>query len=143
MHAFVTSTVLEYIPSPSQGVWHLGPFPIRAYALCILAGIFAAIWLGQRRWSERGGREGELYDLALWIVPTGIIGGRLYHVLTDHELYFGAGRNVWRAFAIWDGGLGIWGAIALPALLGIWLCRHKGIRYSALADVLAPALLIA
>lgn len=135
--------ILESIPSPSQGVWYLGPLPIRAYALCILAGIFAAIWIGQRRWSARGGKAGELADLALIIVPLGIIGGRLYHVLTDHELYFGAGRDPWKAFAIWDGGLGIWGAIALPAIAGIWLCRYRGIRYSALADVVAPALLVA
>lgn len=139
----MTSFVLQSIPSPSQGVWHLGVFPIRAYALCIIAGIFAAIWLGQRRWSARGGKPGEIADLALWIVPIGIIGGRLYHVITDHELYFGAGRNPWRAFAIWDGGLGIWGAIALPAVFGVWLCHRRGIRFNALADVLAPALLVA
>ncbi|GAC1380644.1 MAG: prolipoprotein diacylglyceryl transferase [Marmoricola sp.] len=135
--------VLESIPSPSQGVWHLGFFPIRAYALCIIAGIFAAIWISQRRWTARGGKAGEIADLALWIVPMGIIGGRLYHVLTDHELYFGAGRNPWKAFAIWDGGLGIWGAIALPALGAIWVCRRRDIRVSSFGDVLAPALLVA
>ena len=135
--------VLESIPSPSQGVWHLGFFPIRAYALCIIAGIFAAIWIAQRRWTVRGGKPGEIADLALWIVPMGIIGGRLYHVLTDHELYFGAGKDPWKAFAIWDGGLGIWGAIALPAVGAIWVCRRRGIRVSSFGDVLAPGLLVA
>ena len=135
--------VLESIPSPSQGVWHLGFFPIRAYALCIIVGIFAAIWIAQRRWTARGGKAGEIADLALWIVPMGIIGGRVYHVITDHQLYFGSGKNAWRAFAIWDGGLGIWGAIALPALGAIWVCKHRGIRVSSFGDVLAPGLLVA
>ncbi|MGN6160449.1 MAG: prolipoprotein diacylglyceryl transferase [Marmoricola sp.] len=136
-------SILESIPSPSQGVWHLGFFPIRAYALCIIAGIFAAIWITQRRWTARGGKPGEIADMALLIVPIGIIGGRLYHVLTDHELYFGSGRNPWRAFAIWDGGLGIWGAIALPAVGAIWVCRRRGIRVSSFGDAIAPALLVA
>jgi len=135
--------ILESIPSPSQGVWHLGFFPIRAYALCIIAGIFAAIWITQRRWTARGGKAGEIADMALWIVPMGIIGGRIYHVLTDHQLYFGSGRDPWRAFAIWDGGLGIWGAIALPAVGAIWVCRRRGIRVSSFGDAIAPALLVA
>lgn len=131
------------IPSPDQGVWHLGVFPIRAYALCIIAGIFAAIWIAQKRWSARGGKPGEIADLALLIVPLGIIGGRLYHVITDHQLYFGEGRNPWNALKIWDGGLGIWGAIALPALAAIWICRSRNIRVSSFGDALAPGLLVA
>lgn len=131
------------IPSPSQGVWHLGPLPIRAYALAIILGVVAAVWFGERRWVARGGQSGEVGDIALWAVPAGLIGARLYHVATDHDLYFGAGRNAWDAFAIWHGGLGIWGGIAGGAL-GAWLgCRRMGIRLRPLADALAPALLLA
>ncbi|MFF5125160.1 prolipoprotein diacylglyceryl transferase family protein, partial [Dactylosporangium aurantiacum] len=102
--------LLSYLPSPSRGVWHLGPVPIRAYALCILAGIVIAALLTQRRWAARGGRPEQVLDVAMWAVPFGIVGGRLYHVITDPELYFTAGRDPVRALYIWDGGLGIWGA---------------------------------
>ena len=71
---------LAYLPSPSQGVWQLGPIPIRAYALCIIAGILVAIWLTQRRWKARGGDPDDILDVALWAVPFGIVGGRIYHV---------------------------------------------------------------
>ena len=71
------------IPSPEQGVWHLGPFPLRAYALCIIAGIIVAVWLGERRWVARGGRAGDVTEVATWMVPFGILGGRIYHVITD------------------------------------------------------------
>jgi prolipoprotein diacylglyceryl transferase len=132
-----------FIPSPGQGVWHLGGVPVRAYALCIIAGVIAAVWLGERRWAARGGRRGEIGDIALWAVPAGLIGARAYHVATDHGLYFGAGKNAWDAFAVWQGGLGIWGAIAGGAL-GAWLgCRHYGIRMLPLMDALAPSLLLA
>src|SRR6187402_1642168 len=105
---------LMSIPSPSEGVWHLGPVPIRAYALCIIAGIVLAIWIGERRWVARGGKPGEVSDLAIWAVPFGLIGGRLYHVITDWQLYFGeGGAGLLGALRIWDGGLGIWGAVAL------------------------------
>jgi prolipoprotein diacylglyceryl transferase len=131
------------IPSPSQGVWHVGGLPIRAYALCIIAGVVAAVWFGNRRWIARGGRGGEVGDVALWAVPFGLIGARLYHVATDHDLYFGAGKNPWGALEIWHGGLGIWGGIAGGAF-GAWLaCRRMGLRLAPLADALAPALLLA
>ncbi|WP_051943066.1 prolipoprotein diacylglyceryl transferase [Streptacidiphilus rugosus] len=134
---------LAYIPSPSQGVWHLGPVPIRAYALCILAGIAAAIWLTRRRWIKLGGNPEDVFDVALWAVPFGIVGGRLYHVITDPELYFKAGEQPIRALYIWDGGLGIWGAVALGAV-GAWIgCRRKGIPLSGFADALAPGLILA
>jgi phosphatidylglycerol---prolipoprotein diacylglyceryl transferase len=132
-----------YIPSPSQGIWHLGPFPLRAYALCILAGIAAAIWLTRRRWTALGQRADDVYDIALWAVPFGLLGGRLYHVATDPELYFKAGEQPIRALYIWDGGLGIPGAVALGAL-GAWIaCRRKGVALAAFADALAPGLALA
>lgn len=132
-----------FIPSPSQGVWYLGPLPIRGYALCIIAGVLAAIWLGERRWEQRGGVGGEVADIALWAVPFGLVGARVYHVITDHELYFGPGKHALDAFAIWNGGLAIWGAIA-GGTFGAWIaCRLRKIRLRPLADALAPALLLA
>jgi prolipoprotein diacylglyceryl transferase len=135
--------ILASIPSPAQGVWHLGPLPIRAYALAIIAGIVLACWIGEKRWVARGGAPGEVLDVAVWMVPFGIVGGRLYHVITTPEPYFGRGGHPWRAFAIWEGGLGIWGAIALGGL-GAWIgCRRRGIPLPAFADALAPGLLVA
>ena len=113
-------TVLT-IPSPSQGTWEIGPFPLRGYALCIIAGIIVAIWIGERRWVARGGTAGEVSDLAVWAVPFGLVGGRLYHVMTDWQLYFGEGKNPVTALYIWRGGLGVWGAIAH----GRARCRHR------------------
>jgi prolipoprotein diacylglyceryl transferase len=136
-------TVLASIPSPAQGVWHLGPLPIRAYALCIIAGIVLAAWIADRRWIARGGAPGDALDIAVWAVPFGIVGGRLYHVITTPEPYFGAGGHPLRAFAIWEGGLGIWGAIALGGV-GAWIgCRRRRIPLPAFADALAPGLLVA
>jgi phosphatidylglycerol---prolipoprotein diacylglyceryl transferase len=134
---------LAYIPSPSQGVWHLGVFPIRGYALCIIAGVIVAVLFGDRRWVQRGGSPGAVGDIAVWAVPFGLVGGRLYHVLTDPELYFGAGRHPVDAFYIWHGGLGIWGAIALGALGAYIGCRRRGLRFAAMADALAPAVALA
>ncbi|TAK71203.1 MAG: prolipoprotein diacylglyceryl transferase [Actinomycetota bacterium] len=136
--------MIAAIPSPSQGVWEIGPVPVRAYALAILAGIVVAIVVASRRWVARGGLPGTVGDVAIWAVPFGIIGGRLYHVITDHQLYFGPdGRGVVATLRIWDGGLGIWGAIALGGV-GAWIgCRRRGIPLPPFADALAPGLLLA
>ena len=132
-----------YIPSPSQGVWYLGPVPIRAYALCILLGIVIATLWTQRRWAARGRDPEQVLDIVFWAVPFGIVGGRLYHVITDPELYFAAGRQPIRALYIWDGGLGIWGAVALGAV-GAWIgCRKHGVRLADFADAVAPGLVLA
>jgi prolipoprotein diacylglyceryl transferase len=131
------------IPSPAQGVWHLGPVPVRAYALCILLGILAAAWVGDRRWRARGGPPGTVLDVTAWAVPFGVVGGRLYHVATSPEAYFGAGGEPWRAFAVWEGGLGIWGAVALGAV-GAWIgCRRAGVLLPPMADALAPGIVLA
>ena len=135
--------MIAYIPSPSQSVWYLGPFPIRAYAMCILAGIMVAIWISGPRLAKRGGQPGQVLDVAVWAVPFGIVGGRLYNVLTDPELYFTAGRDPWNAFAIWQGGLGIWGAVVLGGL-GAWIgCRRNGVRFLDFADAAAPGIILA
>ncbi|MFI6010465.1 prolipoprotein diacylglyceryl transferase [Streptomyces sp. NPDC051243] len=134
---------LAYIPSPSRGVIHLGPVPLRGYAFCIIIGVFVAVWLGNKRWIARGGRAGTVADIAVWAVPFGLIGGRLYHVITDYQLYFSEGRDWVDAFKIWEGGLGIWGAIALGAL-GAWIgCRRRGIPLPAYADAVAPGIAFA
>jgi prolipoprotein diacylglyceryl transferase len=138
----VTLTLLS-IPSPSSGVWHLGPLPIRGYALAIILGIVAAIWIGERRWVARGGTPGDVQDLALWAVPFGLVGGRLYHVLTDHDLYFGDGRHPIDALYVWRGGLGVWGSVALGALGVVIGARRKGIRLLPVLDALAPGVLVA
>lgn len=135
--------VAQFIPSPDEGVWYLFDVPIRAYALCIILGVVAAVWLGERRWVARGGKEGEVGDIALWGVPFGLIGARAYHVATDPQLYFGEGREALDALKIWEGGLGIWGAIA-GGVLGGWIaCRQRGIRMLPMLDALAPSLLLA
>lgn len=135
--------MLAYLPSPPRGVWYLGPIPIRAYALCIIAGILVALWWTRRRWVARGGAADDVLDVATWAVPFGIIGARLYHVITDPEFYFGSGRDPIRALYIWDGGLGIWGAVALGAV-GAWIgCRRRGIRLADFADAMAPGLVVA
>ena len=140
----MTTTVLALIPSPGQGVWYLGPVPIRAYALCIIAGIIAALVIGDRRWVARGGERGVVYDIALWAVPFGLIGGRLYHLLTDWRSYFGqGGAGIGAALRIWEGGLGIWGAIFLGGV-GAWIaCRRRGIPLPAFGDAVAPGIVLA
>ena len=135
--------VLWAIPSPSNGVWHLGPVPIRGYALCIVAGILIAIWIAERRWVARGGAPNDVSDLAIWAVPFGLIGGRLYHVATDWELYFGEGRSPVTALYLWRGGLGVWGAIAFGALGVAVGARLKGIRLLPMLDAMAPGVLVA
>ncbi|NHW48590.1 prolipoprotein diacylglyceryl transferase [Paenarthrobacter sp. MSM-2-10-13] len=133
----------SFIPSPTLSAVHLGPLTIHFYALCILAGIILAIWLTSRRWQQRGGQPGQVLDICLWAVPAGIIGGRIYHVITDPELYFLPGRNPWNAFAIWDGGLGIWGAVAFGCL-GAWIgCRRLGVSFVAFLDAVSPGVLFA
>lgn len=134
---------LAYIPSLPRSMIELGPIPLRGYAFCIILGVFVAIWLGNRRWIARGGRKGTVADIAVWAVPFGLVGGRLYHVVTSYELYFGEGRDPVDAFKIWEGGLGIWGAIAFGAL-GAWIaCRRRGIPLPAWADALAPGIALA
>lgn len=135
--------MLLSIPSPSTGVWYLGPFPLRAYAVCIIAGIVVAMVIANRRWKARGGTADTLESVLVLGIPFGIIGARIYHVITDYELYFGPGRDPVDALKIWNGGLGIWGAVALGALGAYLVGRRRGVRFPALLDAVAPALLVA
>ncbi len=137
-------SVPAFIPSPPTGVWELGPIPIRAYALLIVIGIVVAVWLGNKRYLARGGRPGLITDIAIWAVPFGIVGGRLYHVISDAQLYFGPdGRGLAAAFRIWDGGLGIWGAVTLGAL-GAWIgAKRAKVALPPIADAIAPGIALA
>jgi len=136
--------MLTYIPSPETGVWDLGPIPLRAYAMFIVLGIIVAVVLGNKRYEARGGRPGVITDIAIWAVPFGIVGGRLYHVLSDWQIYFGEqGRGLTAAFRIWDGGLGIWGAVILGGV-GAWIgARRSGVVLPPIADAIAPGIALA
>ncbi len=132
-------------PSPpvEWAAYQVGPLTVRAYSLWILAGIFVALWLTTKRWVERGGKSEVVADVAFWAIPFGIIGGRLYHVITTPGPYFGAGGQPMNAFKIWEGGLGIWGAVALGSLGAYIGARRHGVTFTAFMDAAAPGILIA
>jgi phosphatidylglycerol---prolipoprotein diacylglyceryl transferase len=135
--------VIAAIPSPAQGVWHLGPLPLRAYALCILLGIVVAVIISQKRWAARGGDPVVVIDIATWAVPFGVIGGRIYHVITSPDAYFGTDGDPVRALYVWEGGLGIWGAVVLGGV-GAWIgCRRAGVKLPPFGDAIAPGILVA
>jgi prolipoprotein diacylglyceryl transferase len=133
------------IPSPSVSALSIGPLTIRLYALCILTGIAVAIWMGRRRYSNLGGNPDDVSEVAIWAVPFGIIGGRIYHVISSPQQYFGENRNPADALRIWQGGLGIWGAISLGAVGAyIYFKTHKTtLSFAKLLDSLAPGVIIA
>ena len=139
----VLPSVVTAIPSPSESVWYLGPLPLRAYALSIMAGIVVAVWMTTRRWVARGGEAEMVLDICFWAVPFGIIGGRIYHVISSPAQYWGPGGDPVSAVYVWEGGLGIWGAIAFGAV-GAWIgARRAGVRLSVFADAAAPGILVA
>jgi prolipoprotein diacylglyceryl transferase len=139
----VAPHILAAIPSPTQGVWHLGPLPLRAYALCIVLGIVAACVVTEIRMRKRGAPQYAVLDVAVLAVPFGIVGARIYHVITSPAAYFGADGHPIDALKIWQGGLGIWGGVAGGAL-GAWIaCRRMGLPLTLVADAIAPALPLA
>ena len=135
------------IPSPNQSVLEIGPLKFHFYALCIILGIVAAVIIGGRRFVSRGGIPGLVGDIAIFAVPAGVIGGRIYHVITSPSQYFGANGDPMKVLYIWQGGLGIWGAISLGAVAAYFAYkRHpkKGdISFARFADAIAPGLLVA
>jgi prolipoprotein diacylglyceryl transferase len=137
--------MLELIPSPSSSQISLGPVTIHYYALCIITGITVAIWLGRKRYASYGGNPEDVSEGAIWAVPFGIIGGRIYHVITSPQKYFGENGNPVDAFRIWEGGLGIWGAILFGAIGAfIYFRTHKTtLRFNQFLDALAPGVIIA
>lgn len=139
----MTVDLLANIPSPPQGVWQLGPIPLRGYALSILAGIVIAVLWAKRRYADRGGNPEIVLDVAIAAIPAGIIGGRIYHVLTDWPKYFGEGGNPWQAFNIAAGGLGIWGAVALGTLAGWLVLKWRKVPVAPMLDAVAPTIILA
>jgi prolipoprotein diacylglyceryl transferase len=133
------------LPTPTSSLIEVGPLTIHYYALCILLGIAAAIVISRGRYRRAGGNPDEINQLAAYAIPAGIIGGRAYHVITSPDAYFGANGRPLDAIKIWQGGMGIWGAIALGSLT-VWLLIKRGnysLTFLIVADVLAPGLLIA
>ena len=149
--AVAPALVPASIPSPDWSGFDIplpwGSLRIHAYALCILAGIIVGLWLTSVRWAKRGAPEGSVWDIVIWAIPFGIIGGRLYHVVSSPDAYFGPGFNGTGDLSlipqIQRGGLGIWGAVVLGAV-GAWIgCRRSGVKLSAFVDAAAPGLLLA
>ncbi|MGD9734632.1 MAG: prolipoprotein diacylglyceryl transferase [Solirubrobacterales bacterium] len=128
------------IPSPSSSGLALGPFEIHAYGLMYVLAVTAAILITVRRWEARGGSRELVYETALWAFPAGLIGGRIYFDITS---WSEVPPHWWGPFAIWEGGLGIWGGIAAGAIVGIWRVRRAGVSVTEFMDAVAPALLVA
>jgi prolipoprotein diacylglyceryl transferase len=137
------SAMLADIPSPPGQEIQLGSLPLRGYALMIILGVIAAVIITDRRLVARGYARGLAADVATWAVPFGIIGARIYHVITDPELYFTAGKRPIEALYIWNGGLGIWGGVVGGALGAYIAARRHGIPFAELADAVAPGLVVA
>ena len=137
--------MLLSIPSPSVSVINLGPITLHYYAVCIIIGIAVAIYVGKKRYVASGGNGEEVLDASIWAIPFGIIGGRIYHVISSPQQYFGANGEVLEVFQIWKGGLGIWGAISIGALGAyLYFRKHKTtLSYSKFLDALAPGILLA
>ena len=132
----------RFIPTPTVSTLTVGPLTIHAYALCIILGAAVAIWLTNKRYITFGGSPETVGDLAIWVIPAGVIGARLYHVITSPEYFFGENGKFSDIFKIWQGGLGIWGAIAGGALAAFFKFNRE-ISFAKLADAVAPGLLIA
>ena len=132
--------VIASIPSPSSGSISIGPLELRAYGLMIALGVLAAVWLAQRRWAARGGDPDDISGIAMWAVPAGLVGARLYHVATDWRDYQGRWLDVVK---IWEGGLGVPGGMALGVAVGLLVARRRGIRVPVILDAATPALPLA
>ncbi|MEE1622559.1 prolipoprotein diacylglyceryl transferase [Zafaria sp. J156] len=130
-------------PDPVFAQIHLGPLTIHTYALCILAGIAAAILIAQRRIAKRGGNPELVLDVTIWAVPLGLVGARLYHVFTHMSDYFYEGADPWAIVRIWDGGNAIYGSLIGGALGAYIACRRSGVRFLSFADAVAPGMLVA
>jgi prolipoprotein diacylglyceryl transferase len=130
------SLVLGSIPSPSSRQLDLGPISLNYYGLCIGIGVLAAVFIGQRRWVARGGHPDDVAAIATWAVPAGLVGTRIYHVITD-----------WRSFEdwfrIWEGGLGIPGGLMLGIPVGIWVAKRRGLVLGEAIDAIVPSILVA
>lgn len=132
-----------YLPSPATGIWHLGAISLRAYAVCIVLGVVAGLWLTDRRYRQAGGQPGVILDMATYAVPVGLIGARAYGVLTNFGHYFGPGRDWTNVLRIWEGGMGVAGAVAAGAVAAWIYCRRRGLELGPVALAAAPAMAVA
>ncbi len=132
--------LLASIPSPGSKAIEIGPLNLRAYGLMIALGVLAAVELARRRFARKGLDPDDVSAIALWAVPAGLVGARLYHVATDWKRFQG---DWWSAFAVWEGGLGVPGGILLGTLVGLWVARRRGVDLALGADAIAPALPLA
>lgn len=137
----ILSAVIASIPSPSSGSLHLGSLRLNAYGLMIALGVVVGVRIGGRRAESREvGTVDDLSSIAMWAVPAGVIGARLYHVITDLERF----RGDWfEAFIIWHGGLGIWGGVVAGVAVGFWRARVRGIDAWAMVSCAVPGIAIA
>lgn len=132
-----------FLPSPSRALWHLGPIPVRAYAICVVLGVAAGLWVAERQYRRVGGRPGMIWDIATVAVPAGLVGARLYGVLSRFEQYFGRGHDWTDMFRVWDGGLGVPGAVAGGVLGARLVCRRERAALGTVAGAAAPGLAFA
>jgi prolipoprotein diacylglyceryl transferase len=133
-------SLLGSIPSPPDNSIDIGPLELRAYGVAIALGVIAAVLIARRRWEARGGDPDDIVAIGMWAVPAGLIGARIYHVITDWQRFQGRWEHV---FAIWEGGLGIPGGIAGGVIAGVWVAKRRGLPVPELLDVAAPALPVA
>jgi len=134
------ASLIASIPSPPGKSIGIGPVQLRAYGLAIAVGVLAAVWFAQRRYARRGGDPEDLAAIAMWAVPMGLVGARLYHVVTDYQRFQG---RWWSVVAVWEGGLGIPGGLLAGVITGVVLARRRGLEVPTLLDVVAPAIPIA
>lgn len=134
------STLFASIPSPSNGVFYLGPVPLRLYGLTLAVGVIAAVYVAEWRWKRMGHDPKEISSIAVWVVIAGVIGARVYHVVTDYQLYT---DNPLGVFEIWSGGLAIWGAVAGGAIAVVILSRRHHFDTLAVLDAIAPGVILA
>ena len=134
------AVLLGSIPSPDTNAIHLGPLQIRAYGLMIAVGVIVGVRVAQGRWAGRGGDPADVSRLASWSVVAGLVGARIYHVITDYQRFEGRWLHV---FAVWEGGLGIPGGLLAGVAVGVLLARRWGLPAADLLDVVAPAIPIA
>ncbi|EEH64076.1 prolipoprotein diacylglyceryl transferase [Gleimia coleocanis DSM 15436] len=148
MNALIASTIWTQlvdlsIPSPSQGVWYLGPIPFRAYGMIIATGMLVAVYLTRLRYARRGGDPEVVYDVALFAIIFGVLGARLYHVTTNWQPYFGKDGSLIEILYIWHGGLAIMGGVLAGSAAALLVLRRKGLKFGPFADAVAPTILLA
>ncbi|MCL1906924.1 MAG: prolipoprotein diacylglyceryl transferase [Propionibacteriaceae bacterium] len=132
-----------FIPSPSQGVWYLGPVPLRGYALSILVGIIVAFFWSRKRWKTTGGDPEIFENIVLVSIVLGVVGARLYWVVIEWKRYFSPGSTWYHIFFVWQGGLGIFGGITVGFLTAFLLARQYKLSFRLIADCVAPTFLLA